>query len=229
MMTYKLNGKEYRFAENWDDVTLRQYIKIAKIQEESLDYAFRELYLLKLIECLSGVDEGELDDLPLDMVAELGEKSLFTIKMDAEMKKNTEVKIGDVLYTPPKDFTKLSIGEFISLKTYQEANKNIWDSAAWMLAILWRPTEIVIDSESGEERRVREKFKVENLEWRKNLFLDQSATSIFGPLLFFSTMSSGYIPNTKDYTPVSQGMVGENDPARLELTGDIHGSPLLTD
>ena len=222
MITFTLNEKNYNFPESWEEVSLKQYIRIGKIQEESFDNTFRELYLLKLIETLADAEEGELDELSLEEVGRLGEASLFASKSHPSFDKNPEIWIGETLYTPPKDFTKLSIGEFISLKTYQDGAKNIWDASAWMLAILWRPTKIVIDSESGEERREREKFKVENLEWRKDLFLTQPATKIFGPLLFFSSMSSGYIQNTEDYIQAKEKRE-EEDPEKSKLMEDTAG------
>ena len=47
MIHFELNEKEYQFPENWDEVTLGQYVNIGRLQEERLDYNYSELYLLK--------------------------------------------------------------------------------------------------------------------------------------------------------------------------------------
>lgn len=222
MIHFELNEKEYQFPENWDEVTLGQYVNIGRLQEERLDYNYSELYLLRLIEILASAEEGELDDLSLEMVNKLGEATTF-VSTQPDYDKSNEFWIDDVLYTPPTDLTKLSIGEFISLKTYQDGSKNIWEGAPWMLAILWRPTEKVIDKETKKEVLKREKFNVENLEWRKNEFLKQPAIKIFGPLLFFSTTKGGFTQNIKDYTHPNQKTEVMDDPAGLKLTEDILG------
>lgn len=212
MHTYKCNDKEFNFPESWEEVDLKTYIKLAKLEESKSEYKYGELYLLKLIEALSSAEEGDIDDLSIDQINELSPKLLF-IKESPNLSTEKHFYIGDKLYAAPEDFKTLSIGEFISIKTYHEAFPNVWDACPWILAILWRPAEKVFDEERGVEVIKRESFKTDNLEFRKNLFMDQPAVKIVQSLLFFSTMKGGFISNIGDYIPKGKNFQME-DPAK---------------
>jgi len=218
MFDFKIGEKNFKFITSWDEVDLETYIKIAKMEEQRGEIAFDELYLLKLLEYLSKkedgtpVEEGDLDEMDLDMVNELSGKVLF-IKDIPTFSKDKEFDIDGVVYSSPDDFKKLSIGEFVSIKTYQQGNTNAWDAAPWVLAILWRPSTKVWDAEKKEWTLQREPFKVENLEWRKNLLLKQPALKMVSPLLFFSIMNNTSKGNTEDYLKIEQKeMVEIGDP-----------------
>lgn len=204
MKLFKCNNKNYMFPDKWDDVDLGTYFKLAKLDEMKADFGFTELYLLKLIEALAkdengnSIEEGELDDLDLGQVDELS-KSVMFIQNLPEFSKEKTFEIDEVLYSSPDDFKKLSIGEFVSIKTYQDNNASVWDAAPWIIAILWRPSEWVWDEERKENVIKREPFKVENLEWRKNLLLKQPAIKLISTLLFFSIMKPTFNENTEDY------------------------------
>lgn len=222
MITFELNNKKFNFPESWEEVNLKQYIEIGKLQEQRTEFLYQELYLLRLLEVLTDVKEGELDDLSIEDINKLGSASLFVSKMP-EMNTVKELKIGETLYTPPDDLTKLTIGEFISLKTYQDSARTFWDAVPDMLAILWRPSEKVIDNETGKEKFIREKFKVENLQFRRELFLEQPAINIFGPLLFFSLMNGGFTPNSKVSINQKVEELRTLDPDKSQLITDTVG------
>jgi hypothetical protein len=212
MYSYICNDKEFHFPESWEEVNLKTYIKIAKLEESKSDYKWGELYLLKLIEVLSSAEEGDLDDLSIDQINELSPRLLF-IKENPNLSNEKSFYIEDKLYASPEDFKTLSIGEFISIKTYHEAFPNVWDACPWILAILWRPAEKVMDEERGVEVIKRESFKTENLEFRKNLFLSQPATKIIQSLLFFSTSKGGFMSNIGDFIRKEKNSQME-DPAK---------------
>lgn len=222
MITFELNDKKFNFPENWEEVNLKQYIEIGKLQEQRTEFLYQELYLLRLLEVLTDVKEGELDDLPIEDINKLGSASLFVSKMP-EMNTVKELKIGETLYSPPDDLTKLTIGEFISLKTYQDSARTFWDAVPDMLAILWRPSEKVIDNETGKEKFIREKFKVENLQFRRELFLEQPAINIFGPLLFFSLMNGGFTQSSKVSISQKVEELRTLDPDKSQLITDTVG------
>lgn len=213
MYNFKLNDKSFDLAESWFEVKLKTYIKIAKLEESRSDFKYGELYLLKLIEILSEAEEGDLDDLSIDEINEISNRISF-VNTVPEFSRDKYFKIGDVIYASPDDFKTLSIGEFISVKTYQEQFTSVWDAAPWLLAILWRPATEIYDEERGATIIKREGFKADNLEFRKNLFMDQPAINLINAMLFFSNMSSGFISNTEDSILKGQSVQMEDDPVR---------------
>lgn len=206
MRQFECGGKSFNLPENWDEVSLKTYINIAVLQEGAKEFKVTELYMLKLLEVIVDCEDGDLDELSIDETVELLKATNY-VSTIPDFKPIRELQIGDVLYTCPRDLKSLSIGEYISLKTYQENAPNIWKIAPYMLSILWRPTTKVFNEETGQEDLVREKLKPEMIEWRKDLFLNHKAIDLVGSLLFFSGMTNGYTKNTEDYTPQEEVVV----------------------
>jgi hypothetical protein len=71
MKDFRLNEKGYQMPTCWNDMDLKKYVELAKLEEAKESFGIPELYLLKVLEVLCGVEEGELDDLTLDLVNEL--------------------------------------------------------------------------------------------------------------------------------------------------------------
>lgn len=212
MKLITIGSRVFELPESWDELKLKHYINLVKLEEQRKDFLIPELYLLRLIEVLCDSEEGGMDDLPLDEIEPISQTLTFVQKSAPEFSSEKHFEIDGVLYSSPLDFTKLSMGEFISIKTYQEGAASIWDAAPWILAILWRPTEKVFDEERKEEILKREPFKVENLEWRKNLLLNTPATKILGALLFFLTLSPSFKKSSVESSPKNQ--------KEMELIGD---------
>lgn len=195
MKEFICGDKKFLYPESWQEMTLKVYIRVAKVQETISDYKMGELYLLNLIEAICDAETGELDELTIPEINEIAVNIAY-LQETPQYKVNKELTIGDILYTCPDDLKTLSIGEYISLKTYQESGKGVWEIAPYLLAILWRPTILQFNDEKGKNEFIREKFKLENLEFRKELFLEQPAMKLIGSILFFSTMTNGYMSST---------------------------------
>jgi hypothetical protein len=184
MKKFTLNDKEFTCPESWEEVKLRQYVRVAKLEEDKTEFILGELYLLKLIEALCDAEGGELDDLTVDIVGDLSVAVGF---LQTEFKWSTikKIDIEGVTYVFPNDLNKLTIGEYISIKTFQEASKSQAEALPSILAIILRPGHLVKNEETGKEEWVQDKFKTDNLEWRKNLFMELPVTELMGPITFF--------------------------------------------
>lgn len=213
MKIIQIGERTFELPECWDDLKLKHYINLVKLEESKKDFLISELYMLRLIEVLCDSEEGGMDDLPLDELEPIAETLLFTQKSSPDFSKDKSFEIDGVLYSAPTDFTKLSMGEFISIKTYQQGAQSVWDAAPWILAVLWRPTKKVFDEERKEEILQREPFKVENLEWRKNLLMNTPATAILGALLFFLTLNPSFKGSSQESSQKNQ--------KEMEPTGDL--------
>ena len=118
MKTFLIGEKEIRVPTNWEEITLRKYFTIAKLEQSKSSFAFEELYMMKMIEVLCDSSEEEMDDMTLEQVTEISESLQFMSNMD-DWKIYTNINIGGVDYVFPKDMNKLTMGEYISIKTLQ--------------------------------------------------------------------------------------------------------------
>ena len=203
MKQFRLNEKEYNMPSNWSDLTLEHYVNLAMLEENKTQYLLGELYLLKVIEVLCGADGGDLDDLTIDMVTELSKEVGF-LQTQPEWNNTKHIKIGDVDYAFPTDLNKLTMGEYISIKTLQEGATSEAAAIPLILAIILRPAKLIKDNESGKETWIQDKFDANNIEFRKDLFLKQPVFDLMGPITFFLSGSGISTPNTKVFMEKEQ-------------------------
>lgn len=203
MKQFKLNNKEYQMPSAWSDLTLQHYVNLSTLEENKTEYILGELYLLKVIEVLCNAEGGELDDLTIDMVTELSKEVGF-LQTEPQWNNTKNIKINDVDYAFPTDLNKLTMGEYISIKTLQEGATSQSQIIPSILAVILRPARLVKDEESGKETWVQDKFDANNIEFRKDLFLKQPVYDLMGPVSFFLNGSGTYTPNIKDFMEKEQ-------------------------
>lgn len=203
MKKINLNDKEFQMPTDWNELTLQHYVRLTKLEEQKAEFLFGELYLLKLIEVLCSAESGELDDLTIDMVSELSDSVGF-LQKQPEWKNTRHIKIGDVDYVFPNDLNKLTMGEIISIKTLQESSPSQAEAIPYIIAVILRPGRLVKDEESGKESWVQDKFDANNIEYRKELFLQQPVFDLMGPVSFFLNGSGTSMTDTKVFTEEEQ-------------------------
>jgi hypothetical protein len=184
MRSFTLNEKTYNLPENWEELTLKVYVNIAKLEETKSQYILGELYLLKMIEALADAEDGELDDLTLSEVEDIS-LSLAFLQTQYDWENLKSIEIDGTTYVFPSDLNKLTMGEYISMKTFQESVGSQAEALPYILAIILRPGKLVKDDETGEEKWVQDKFTANNIEFRKELFLNVSVIKLMGPISFF--------------------------------------------
>ena len=201
MKEFKIGKQEFKMPTQWSEITLATYVKMAELDEKKEDIGMAELYLLKVIEALCGVEEGDLDDLTLEGVNELSVEVGF-LKEEPAWSNTKHIKIEDIDYVFPTDLNKLTMGEYISIKTLQDAQTTKSGIIPYILAIILRPGKLEVNDETGKEEWIQDKFNVANLEWRKDLFMKQPVFDLMGPVTFFLNGSGAFTTNTKDSIPV---------------------------
>ena len=55
----------------------------------------------------------------------------------------------------------------------------------YIAAIIWRPSKVVIDDETGEKSYIQEEFNTDKIEFRKKVMLQQPAITIMASINFF--------------------------------------------
>lgn len=202
MKQFKIREKEYQMPTDWSEVTLNIYVKLSELEERKSAFGIPELYLLKILEVLCNVEEGDLDELSLTMVNELVELVSF-VQQEPVWNNVQHLEIEGIDYVFPDDLNNLTMGEYISIKTLQENNTTA-GIIPYILAIILRPGSKIVDTETGKEKWLQEKFSTANLEWRKELLLKQPVFNLLGPVSFFLSGSGTSTTNTKVSTPELQ-------------------------
>jgi len=202
MKEFKIRERDYQMPTNWDEVTLNVYVRLAELEEKKETFGIPELYLLRVLECLCNVEEeGDLDELTLDLVNELV-GSIGYIQEEPTWTNTNHLVIEGQDYVFPNDLNALTMGEYISIKTLQEGTTTA-GIIPYILAIILRPGTKEVDAETGKEKWVQEKFSTANLEWRKELFMKQPVFNLMGPVTFFLNGKGISTTNTKDSIPVA--------------------------
>lgn len=203
MKQFKLNEREYEMPTSWDEMSLSKYVELAKLEELKENFGMPELYLLKVIEALCGAEGGDLDDLTLDMVNELSREVNYLQEQPVWSNSN-HIEIEGQDYVFPEDLNKLTMGEYISIKTLQEQQTTQADLIPWLLAVILRPGKKEYNEETKKEFWKQDRFNVANLDFRKELFLKQPVFNLMGPVTFFLNGNETYMTSIKDSIPEAQ-------------------------
>lgn len=153
MYEFNFNEKDYKFPDCWEDLLVEDFIKIVKLEKTKELYQFDELYAAKLVELLLGIDESEFDEFDLEIFTLLAEKLLF-LQTPAEYKNKKEVFINGVKYVAPKNFNKLTMGEYSSIKILTK-DKPYEEQILLILSIVLRP-----EGEKFEASKIGERIEL---------------------------------------------------------------------
>ena len=200
MKEFTLENKNYQMPTAWQDMDLKRYVELAKLEEMKEGFGIPELYLLKVIEVLCGAESGDLDELTLDMVTELSNEVGF-LQQEPKWNNERHLEIEGQDYVFPEDLNKLTMGEYISIKTLQEQQTTQADLIPWLLAIILRPGKKEYNEETKKEVWKQDKFNTANLEWRKELFMKQPVFNLMGPVTFFLNGNETYMNSIKASIP----------------------------
>lgn len=178
MKRFELNNRFVEMPTNWEEITLAKYVEIAKLDELRRSTPIQELYILRLIEVLCDLGEDEGDDLEISVVTDLIE-SLSFLHVEPEWKSIKHINIEGVDYVFPDNLNKLTMGEYISMKTLQQNSLNEAESIPYILSVILR---------TGKEingKWVQDKFDADTIEERKNIFMRQPVHMLMAPINFF--------------------------------------------
>lgn len=197
-MELKLSDRTLQVEEQLMDLTLRKYFAVMKIIDklpkdeellvEYLETIEGQLDFFDMVECLiDDYDSILVDDMGI--VNEWVSNLITNFNIDQSVKPYIEIAGNKYATRTLTTMNDLTSGEYISIKVYQDRFGNdIYAFAPYVLAILIRPAEEVIDEETGETRWIQQKFDkkdIANIEWRANQFLNARAGDLIPVLNFF--------------------------------------------
>lgn len=181
MIEFKLNERDYKMATSWDELTLERYCNLVALQGQEAEVKVEELYLLKIVGALCGVDLAELYELDMTTVRNLVDNLEFIYKQP-EWPLKRFIMFNDKMYVFPQELNKITMGEIISIKTLQE-NKTQAEFLPYLLAIILRPGEEY--EADGVKKYRQDKFNADDIELRRELFMELTIPEIMGSINFF--------------------------------------------
>ena len=178
--------REFNLPENWDEVTIGDFVKLFSFEREGLNSV--ELSV-KIINVLTDINENLIMMMDVKDFEKLAEVFAFTSK---ELKPiNVEsIELEGETYYLKNDFSKLTMGEVISIETIlQSADGNLFKVMDKLLCIFLRKKK-----DNGN----LEAFKGEFMD-RVNLFRKAPISKVYNIFSFFLTGGTILEDNTKDY------------------------------
>lgn len=182
-----------RIPENWNDVSLQQYLKFYKAMKP---YEGADNYDIKIIEVaayyLCNIDADTLNRLPLDAFNEIASSIMQLILSGKKQELVKSFVLGDVKYGFITNLDQMTYGEYVDLVTY---SKDVYENAALMCSILYRP---IVEENKGEYKIAEYKGTNEN---QIQLFYQKLTMDIvFGALSFFLHLQTDLLNCTLTYT-----------------------------
>ena len=182
-----------RIPENWNDVTIQQYLKFYNAMKP---YEGADNYDTKILEVaayyLCGIDADTLNKLPLDVFNEIASSIMQLILSGKKQELVKSFVLGDTKYGFVTNLDQMTYGEYVDLVTY---SKDVYENAALMCSILYRP---ILEEKDGNYTIAEYKGTNEN---QIQLFYQKLTMDIvFGALSFFLHLQTDLLNSTLTYT-----------------------------
>jgi len=178
---------EITMPESWADITLRQYLDLAKELENYKDD--EEAQTAILLYKLCGIEPELLNNISRESYNVL-KNDLAKFMNITEMPLQRKIHIGGVEYGFEPNLSKMSYGAYADISKYDTIS--IDDNWAKIMSILYRP----IDKTNTSYYSVKAyDGKIDD-----NLFLNVPMDVHFGSLFFFVNLSMDLLASTLNYS-----------------------------
>ena len=181
MLDFKIGDKEFQLKNNWEDITMKDWIAFQRLAMSKSLY-MDELYLIKVFDILSNATEDELMDLEIDYINNYLANSITFLANPIPIRSNKKILIGDKYYMFIGDLNKINMGEYISIKTFQQTVKDDLESMMLQMAVYIRP---VVTDENGVEKI--ERFDGVSVKDRSVNLLEAKLVDVNHFIVFFFT------------------------------------------
>ena len=127
MIELNIDERVYTIAESWDEIYFSQYVDIINLnKDEGMNDLSKAVKIIALISDKPESCEKDLLNLSREDFEELASNFEWTNKPIDNFKTDTEyVEIDGKKYKIKKDYSKLTLGEMISVETLIANNKNL--------------------------------------------------------------------------------------------------------
>jgi hypothetical protein len=205
MTTINLDGVAITMVDNWNEVTLRQFIDFMIWNESKpteFTYNYEELlYGLDLISVFTSprITSKEIDKINITSIKSLVDQfQAFSVDQPS-FTPSESLTINGVLYSFANP-EKLPIGEYVSYQKLLETSNNKIKAIPDLLSIICRPVSShKYDQELKKNVYTLEEFDTSKLQIRRELLLDVPAIELMGNVNFFLTGSRELMSNSQDF------------------------------
>jgi hypothetical protein len=176
-LNLEIDGEEkvYDIPTNWEDVTVKTFIEIVKLDEKKDINDLNKV--MKLMEILTNIPNDDVELLPVESFMEI-QKCFSFVKTDVEKKMKDSIVINGEEYWVKNNFNDLTMGESITIETLLQEVKNPVYILDKLLCLFLRKKK-----ENGK----LESFKTTFLTDRIDIFRNAPITDVYNNLIFFSS------------------------------------------
>jgi len=184
---------EITIPENWNDVSLEQYIKYYKSIKP---YEGTEDFQIKIVEnamyYLCGIEADILNRLNIETYNQIMSQMTALLGSAKDQKLILTFELGDSKYGFINSIDQMSYGEYIDLVTY---SKDVYENASIMCSILYRPI-----TEERKGKYLLSEYKGTNQEQVELFSKKITMDIVFGSLSFFLNLQKDLLISTLTYT-----------------------------
>ena len=179
---------EWKVPSSWDEITLKTFQEIEQYYEDKEE----NFDVRDVIHILVNKSIDEINNLPLEVLEAIMEKTVFLQTPFEAKKPSNKVEINGEVYSVHIE-NKLRVGEYIAADTLIKSNPHNYSG---ILAILCRKDDELYDS----------KFENEILEDRIKLWGEQSVTKVMPIISFFLHVYGTSLILTQSYSKVEEAI-----------------------
>ena len=174
---------ELNVMDNWGEIPLKTYFKLIDIISEQNKMDEIE-FTIEMISIISDIDKTKLNEIGLSELNKLEPiiRGLNPNGIDKEI--DTHIEIDGINYVPKKNMSNITNSEMMCMKNLQLVNKTYSNNILNHLSVLLRPGYSKIN-EMGEVRWIQTPLNLEDIENRKDIFLNKLKTTDAIPLINF--------------------------------------------
>ena len=174
---------ELNVMDNWGEIPLKTYFKLIDIISEQNKMDEIE-FTIEMISIISDIDKTKLNEIGLSELNKLEPiiRGLNPNGIDKEI--DTHIEIDGINYVPKKNMSNITNSEMMCMKNLQLLNKTYTNNILNHLSVLLRPGYSKIN-EMGEVRWIQTPLNLEDIENRKDIFLNKLKTTDAIPLINF--------------------------------------------
>jgi hypothetical protein len=149
MRQFEVNGKQFNLKNSWEDLLFSDWMNFQKLEQQKDLLGLEEDFVIKVLLLLTDCSENDILNIDLDLLHELV-KDFDFMKMPVPKIENRYLILGGEKWAFKKDFHKITYGEYVSIKTFQENTKDELKTSCLLLSVLLRKVlddkdELVLD------------------------------------------------------------------------------------
>jgi hypothetical protein len=168
--------KSFDIPENWDEVTVQQFMDLVELQERVKEYTNFMTTTMEVVNIMTKIPMDIIEMVPVEQF-HLIQDTLEYTKSEVDMKQKDSVEIDGDTYYVKNEFNNLTMGETITIETLLKDKGNVMSIFDKLLCIFLR---------KKTEKGNLETFKSSFIEERSEIFKRLSVSDVYSIMIFFS-------------------------------------------